>query len=286
MGKYNLKEANSLKKTSTMEVPGGSKNKVWVLISELLGTAFLTAALNWGGRSGGEPICVGLAIFIMAQVFGPISGGHFNPAVTIAVLIKHRHERCGPAIFYTLLIIIAQVLGAMLGCATCLMGFPLSPQKGNKIPIGGNHYLTQLCPANGCNDGGKLMGQTFLVEFVMTFLFVAFVIQIVKHNGAKDVPINAAAIGIALYTVSQTAGGISGGCINPAIGAIQPVFQKVMNARIFPNAPKTSLIYQGAYIGAPLLGGIFAGVFHRFFNEYAIRRADNQKKIELEMAAL
>jgi glycerol uptake facilitator-like aquaporin len=46
----------------------------------------------------------------------------------------------------------------------------------------------------------------------------------VKHNGAKDVPINAVAIGIALYTTVQTAQGISGGCVNPAIGAIQPVF--------------------------------------------------------------
>jgi aquaporin Z len=90
-----------------MEVPGGSRNKLWVLVSELLGTAFLTAALNWGGCSSGEAECVGLAIFIMAQVFGPISGGHFNPAVTIAVLIKHRHEKCLPSLIYTFLIIVA-----------------------------------------------------------------------------------------------------------------------------------------------------------------------------------
>jgi len=269
-----------------MEVPGGSRNKLWVLVSELLGTAFLTAALNWGGCSGGEPICVGLAIFIMAQVFGPISGGHFNPAVTIAVLIKHRHEKCLPAVVYTFLIIVAQTFGAMLGCAISLMGFPLSAQKDNKLPMAGGHYLTQLCPANGCNDGGKLMGQTFLVEFIMTFLFVAFVVQIVKHNGAKDVPLNAAAIGIALYTCLQTSQGISGGCLNPAIGMVQPGFQKIMNARIYPNAPKTSLNYMGAYIGAPLLGGIFAGVFQRYFNEFAIRKADNMKKQELEMAAM
>ena len=117
----------------------------------------------------------------------------------------------------------------MLGCAISLMGFPLSPQKDNKLPAAGGHYLHQMCPANGCNDQGKLMPQTFLVEFMMTFLFVAFVIQIVKHNGAKDVPMNAVAIGIGLYTCIQTSEGISGGCINPAIGAIQPVFQRVMN---------------------------------------------------------
>lgn len=269
-----------------MEVPGGAKNKVWVLISELLGTSMLAAAINWGGCSGGTPECVGLVVFIMAQVFGPISGGHFNPAVTVAILIKHRHEKCGPSVFYSLLIIVSQILGAMLGCAICLMGFPLSPTKEAHIPAPGNHYLTQLCPANGCNDGGKLMGQTFLVEFMMTFLFVTFVLQIVKHNGAKDVPINAVAIGVALYACVQTAGGISGGCLNPAIGIVQPIFQKVMNARIYPNAPKTQLIYQGAYIGATLLGGIFAGVFQRFFNEVAIRKADAAKTQEIELGAL
>jgi len=36
-----------------MEVPGGKQNKVWVLISELLGTAMLAAAINWGGCSSG-----------------------------------------------------------------------------------------------------------------------------------------------------------------------------------------------------------------------------------------
>ena len=130
------------------------------------------------------------------------------------------------------------------------------------------------------------MKQAFLVEFVMTFFFVAFVIQIVKHNGGKDVPLNAVAIGIALYTCIQTSEGISGGCINPAIGAIQPVFQRVMNQRIYPNAPKTSLIYQGAYVGATTLGGIFAGVFQRYFNEYAIRKADTMKKQEIELAGM
>jgi hypothetical protein len=59
-----------------------------------------------------------------------------------------------------------------------------------------------------------------------------------------------------------------------------------MNARIYPNAPKTKLTYMGAYIGAPLLGGIFAGVFQRYFNEFAIRKADNMKKQELEMQAM
>lgn len=136
----------------------------------------------------------------MAQVFGPISGGHFNPAVTVAMMIKHRHELCGPSVFYGILIVLMQIFGCMFGCMISLFGFPLGAQKDSKLPMMGEHYLTQLCPVNGCEDEGKLMLPVFLVEFMMTFLFVVFVLQIVKHNGAKDVPVNALAIGVALYT--------------------------------------------------------------------------------------
>ena len=128
--------------------------------------------------------------------------------------------------------------------------------------------------------------QVFVVEFFMTFLFVTFVLQIVKHNGAKDVPINALAIGIALYATIQTASGISGGCINPAVGVVQPIFQRMMNRRIYPNAPTTQLIYQGMYIVGPLFGGIFAGVFQRYVNENAIAKSDTARSQELELTGL
>jgi hypothetical protein len=59
-----------------------------------------------------------------------------------------------------------------------------------------------------------------------------------------------------------------------------------MNNRIYPNAPKTQLVYQGAYIGATLLGGIFAGAFQRFFNEIAVRKADAAKAQEIELGAM
>lgn len=75
-----------------MEVPGAKRNKFFVLWSEMVGTAFLLVAVNWGGTSSHTPICVGLTVAVMAQMFGSISGGHFNPAVTLGMMIKHRHE--------------------------------------------------------------------------------------------------------------------------------------------------------------------------------------------------
>ena len=45
-----------------MEVPGGVDNKVVVCLCEMLGTAFLLLAVNWGGTTGNTPIAVGLVV--------------------------------------------------------------------------------------------------------------------------------------------------------------------------------------------------------------------------------
>ena len=82
--------------------------------------------------------------------------------------------------------------------------------------------ITLLCPASGCsNTDGQFISKVFWVEIIMTFFFVLIVLTIVKHHGSQDMPINAFAIGISLYTAISVAGPISGGCINPAVGTIQ-----------------------------------------------------------------
>lgn len=64
----------------------------------------------------------------------------------------------------------------------------------------------------------------FVVEFLMTFVFVNVILSIKYHNGANDLLVNALAIGLTLFGVITISGGISGGCINPAVGLIQTVF--------------------------------------------------------------
>jgi len=127
------------------------------------------------------------------------------------------------------------------------------------------------------------MMQAMLVEFMMTFLFVTFVLQIVKHNGAKDMPVNALAIGVGLFTTVQIASGISGGAINPAVGLVQSVFQMMFNGHVYPKAPATRLSYLPAYIVGPLFGGIFAGIYQRWINEKALAKAEQAKEQEIEL---
>ena len=68
-----------------MEVPGGKDRKLFVCLYELVGTAVLICALN---ISGGSAEAVGIALFTIAIFIGPVSGGHVNPAVSLAVFIK------------------------------------------------------------------------------------------------------------------------------------------------------------------------------------------------------
>lgn len=93
-------------------------------------------------------------------------------------------------------------------------------------------------------------------------------------------PINSLAIGLALYLAITMASGISGGCINPAVGLVQSVYMKTMNASKFPNAPPTSLVYVGCYVGGPFVGSFFASWFFKMIHERAMIKAEESKDDE------
>jgi len=93
------------------------------LVAELLGTALLLAIVIGSGIMGdrlaggnvaiallGNTIATGAGLFVLIQMLGPISGAHFNPAVTLAVVIR-RGTDARTALAY----VIAQLVGAVLG---------------------------------------------------------------------------------------------------------------------------------------------------------------------------
>ena len=68
-----------------METPKGKIYKGYVSLYEALGTACLLITFNW---SGPDAQAIAISIFASIIMYGQVSGGHFNPAVTLAVLIK------------------------------------------------------------------------------------------------------------------------------------------------------------------------------------------------------
>ncbi len=94
--------------------------------AELLGTALLLAVVVGSGVMGqtlaptqpalallGNTLATGAALVVLITVFGPISGAHFNPAVSVAMVVRGELRPSDAALY-----IVAQVLGAVLGVWT------------------------------------------------------------------------------------------------------------------------------------------------------------------------
>ena len=64
----------------------------------------------------------------------------------------------------------------------------------------------------------------FISEMIGTFIFVNVILSVKYQNGAKDLVVNALGIGVTLMLSIIITGGISGGCINPAVGLIQSIY--------------------------------------------------------------
>ena len=97
-------------------------------------------------------------------------------------------------------------------------------------------------------------------------MFTFFVLQVIKHNGdAEDHLINSIGIGIALYTCLLLSGAMTGGCLNPVVGLVQFMYQKIYLKQVFGSDrfsfdESTNSKLYSVYILAPLLGGGVAGL--------------------------
>ena len=96
-----------------MEIPGGENFKFQICIRELIGTAFLVFAV---AASGGNPEAIAGTLFCNIMILaGPLNGGHFNPAVTLAVLVREGMAKFGSNIFLAFSMIVSQIIGGGLG---------------------------------------------------------------------------------------------------------------------------------------------------------------------------
>jgi aquaporin Z len=150
----------------------------------------------------GVSLAFGLTVVTMAYAVGHISGGHFNPAVTLGLLAGGR-VKAGDVLPY----IAAQVIGAVLAAwVLCYIA------SGN-----GTDALAGGLASNGFADhspGGYSQGTAFLTEVLMTFFFLLVIL------GATDprAPAGLAplAIGLALTLIHLITIPITNTSVNPA----------------------------------------------------------------------
>ena len=215
---------------------------LWLVLGGC-GAAVLAAGFpGFGIGFLGVAFAFGLTVLTMAYAVGHISGGHFNPAVTVGLWSA---GRCPSR--YVIPYIIAQVVGAIIAA---LILWLIASGKLDWKGVG-------TFAANGYGDlspGKYSLGSCFITEIVMTFFFL-FVIIGTTSKGA--------------------AAGFAGIPIGLALTLIHLISIPVTNTSVNPaRSTGPALFAGGAHIGqlwlfwvAPIIGAMIAGLLARWMYE-------------------
>jgi aquaporin Z len=217
------------------------------LSAEFIGTFTLVTAVCgaalFSAPSAGlvaVAFAVGLSVLAMAYAVGPISGGHFNPAVTCGLVAAGRFE-AGRALPY----IIAQLAGGIAAAAVfyvILQGAPAAGKWNNFLAI-----------SNTYGGSGFTMLSAGLIEIVMTALFVLVIVSVTSPRApAGFAPI---AIGLALTLVHLVAIPVSNASVNPARSTATALFGGA-------DALKSLWLYWVT----PIVGGVVGGVIGKWLH--------------------
>lgn len=221
----------------------------WMLIVVGAGSAAVTLMLAQGeakasafsigiGALGGlgDWLAIGLAFGIAVAagiyIFGPVSGAHFNPAVTIALWVGKRFP-ASDVIPY----IVAQCLGAIVGALTLLA------MIGSKAATVGGLGAPGVFP-------GISVGGAFLAEAVGTFILMLTIMGIAVDKRAPQ-GWAGLIIGLIIAGVITTLGNVSGQGINPA-RSLGPILVDSLSGG--PNGWPTFWIF----LFGPIIGAILA----------------------------
>ncbi|HET9949298.1 MAG TPA: aquaporin, partial [Longimicrobiales bacterium] len=163
-------------------------------VVEGIGTFFLVLTIGQvvlePGAGALAPLAIGSALMVMIYAGGHVSGGHYNPAVTLGVWMRGRASGSDLGAYWA-----AQVIGAVLAVLVVRM-------------LVGDVAPTPLDPA---------VFPALLAEFVFTFALVFVVLNVATTKGNEGNSHYGLAIGFTVLTGAYAVGSISGGAFNPAV---------------------------------------------------------------------
>jgi aquaporin Z len=213
------------------------------------GSAVLAATFpDVGIGLAGVSLAFGLTVLTAAYSLGPISGGHFNPAVTVGLWAGGRFpaRQIGPYI-------VVQVAGAIVAAA--VLYAIASGKPGFDAAAGG-------FAANGYGEhspGNYTLASALLTELVMTFMFVLVILG-ATHTRAP-VGFAGLAIGLALTLIHLVSIPVTNTSVNPA---------RSTGPALFAGAWALQQLW--LFWLAPLVGGALAGVLHRTMLEHDVTK--------------
>jgi len=227
---------------------------LWLVLGGC-GSAVLAAAFPEVGIGLlGVSLAFGLSVVTMAYAVGHVSGGHFNPAVTVGLCTARRFLG-RDVIPY----IVAQVGGAIVGAAVLYV--IASGKAGFNAPASG-------FAANGYDahsPGGYSLVAALVVELVMTFFFLVVILGATDKRSPQ--PLAGLAIGLALTLIHLVSIPVTNTSVNPA---------RSTGPALFVGGWAIRQLW--LFWLAPIVGAALAGVAYRFL------LAEERKTAEPAMA--
>ncbi len=204
-------------------------------------------AVDMGIGFLGVSLAFGLTVVTGAYALGHISGGHFNPAVTLGLVAGGKFAP-SKVVQY----IVAQVLGGLVG--GLIIYFIASGQDGFAIGDTTGTFAT-----NGYGDfspGGYSLGAVLLAEVVLTAIFLIVILGATAKKAAAGM--GGLAIGLSLTLIHLISIPISNTSVNPARSTAQAVV-----AAIFGDSATTPISQLWLFWVAPIVGAVIGGAIHR-----------------------
>lgn len=200
-------------------------------LTEFIGTFFLVLTIGCtvipGSAAVIPPLAIGAALMCMVFAGGHVSGGHYNPAVTLGVWMRGRCTTVEVLPYWAV-----QVVGAILASLTAMF-------------LAGSPAGAPLTP---------VVAKAFVAEFLFTFALVYVVLNTATCKGTFGNSFYGLAIGFTVMTAAFAVGGISGGAFNPAVAVGLATMSLVSASSIW------------IHIVADLLGAVVAAAVFKAVN--------------------
>ena len=209
-----------------------------VAANKYVGTVFGQSTLGLAFNMVLIALAFGLILMAIAYTIGKVSGGHVNPAVSVAMLIDGRIT-----LFECFYYIIAQILGAFFGSA--ILGFLM----GSFDSLGANGY--EAASALGATI--VTMPVALVLEIILTFIFVLVVLTVSADSENKSAGL---VIGLALAVVHIFGLPFTGTSVNPARSIAPAVLTSAENTLARTQLP--------VFIITPIVGAVLAALFYKF----------------------
>lgn len=201
-------------------------------LTEFIGTFFLVLTIGLSVTSGTPfaAIAIGLALMVMVYMGGHVSGAHYNPAVTLALVMRGTLPAKEAAPY-----MLSQIAGSLVAAFAVYLtaGRTFAPAPAVAIPTLG----------------------PLLIEILFTFALALVVLSVATSSKTKANSFYGLAIGMTVTAGAIAGGPISGGAFNPAVG-IGPI---VVNAALGGG----TFQHLWLYLVGPFVGGALASVVFR-----------------------